>query len=213
MFLVSILVLAFMYTYILIVSLIVISLISWIEFSSIISKIFNKNNLESLFLKLIIKTISLMYLVFFSSLIFKGITQIEPNYKINMFYLFCVCICSDVGGLFFGKTFKGKKVSKISPNKTISGSIGSFILSLVLVPIFYSIFDGFSDLHHLMIISISVSFFCQLGDLFISFIKRKAKIKDTGNLLPGHGGLLDRLDGMFLALPFGIIFWEILVTL
>ena len=130
-----------------------------------------------------------------------------------MFYLFSVCICSDIGGFLFGKIFKGKKLTKISPNKTISGSIGSFVLSVILVPIFYYIFEDFSYFFHLIIISIIVSFFCQLGDLFISYIKRKAKVKDTSNLLPGHGGVLDRFDGMLFALPFGMISWEILVII
>ena len=57
----------------------------------------------------------------------------------------------------------------------------------------------------IILLTISISFICQLGDLFISFLKRKAKIKDTGNILPGHGGVLDRIDGILFALPIGII--------
>ena len=212
-FLISLFALVFFNKFILIISLITVSLICWIEFSMIISKIFNKDNLKNSVLKFIIRVFSLIYIVIFSLLIFEGINQIQPNYRINMFYLFSVCICSDIGGLLFGKIFKGKKLTKISPNKTISGSIGSFILSILLVPFFYYIFEGFSSLLHLAIISIIVSFFCQLGDLFISYMKRNAKVKDTSNLLPGHGGLLDRLDGMLLALPIGMISWEILITI
>ena len=59
--------------------------------------------------------------------------------------------------------------------------------------------------------AILVSFLCQLGDLFISFLKRKAKVKDTGDILPGHGGLLDRIDGMILAIPLGMFIWEFLI--
>tara|TARA_B110001454_G_C12463768_1_gene327348 strand:- start:56 stop:496 length:441 start_codon:yes stop_codon:yes gene_type:complete len=144
---------------------------------------------------------------------FNGITNVEHNFKLNMIYLFSICICSDVGGLIFGKAFKGKKLTKISPNKTISGSIGSFILSLFLVPLFYYFFTQFNNLFNLIILAIIVSFTCQLGDLFISYLKRKAKVKDTSDLLPGHGGLLDRIDGMLFAVPIGIISWKLLIAL
>ena len=122
-----------------------------------------------------------------------------------MIYLFSICVSSDVGGLIFGKVFKGKKLTKISPNKTISGSIGSFILSLIVVPIFYYSFKPTYDLFFLIILTIVVSFSCQLGDLFFSYLKRKAKVKDTGDLLPGHGGVLDRIDGIIFAIPIGIL--------
>ena len=129
----------------------------------------------------------------------------------NILFLICICICSDIGGLWFGRFFKGKKLTKISPNKTVSGSIGSFLLSLFLVPIFSIFFEYKSNnLTDLILISIFVSFFCQIGDLLISFIKRKAKVKNTGNLLPGHGGLLDRIDGMLIAIPIGILIFNLL---
>ena len=109
----------------------------------------------------------------------------------------------------FGKIFGGRKLTKISPKKTVSGSIGSFILSYIG---FFLIFFYFNDLlsvklriEVLFIIPIFISLICQLGDLFISFLKRKSKIKDTGKILPGHGGLLDRIDGMIFAFPFSYI--------
>ena len=143
---------------------------------------------------------------FFSALIFDAITQEKPDIKLNTIYLISICICSDVGGFIFGKIFKGKKLTKISPKKTIAGSIGSFILPITLVPFFFNLLpEKFNDIFNLILLSIIVAFICQLGDLFISFLKRKAKVKDTGNLLPGHGGLLDRIDGMLLAIPFGVI--------
>jgi len=195
---------SFYYSFILIITLIIISLISWVEFQGLINKI-----LKNKFYILLINLLSLVYLIIFSSLIFSGIMQ--ENFKISILYLFLVCIFSDVGGLLFGKIFKGKKLTKISPNKTISGSIGSFILSLVLVPFFYFLFnDHFFNLFHLILISIFVSFLCQSGDLFISLLKRKANVKDTGWILPGHGGLLDRIDGMLLAIPIGVMIWEFL---
>ena len=110
---------------------------------------------------------------------------------------------SDIGGLVFGKIFKGKKLTKISPNKTISGSIGSFIFSIFLIPFFYtSQMD--QNLLNIVLITIIISLTSQLGDLFISFLKRKAKVKDTSDLLPGHGGVLDRIDGIIFAIPLGI---------
>ena len=118
-------------------------------------------------------------------------------------YSVLVAILSDIGGLVFGKTFKGKKLTKISPNKTISGSIGSIVLSMVLIPIFYNELIIY-DLFTLIILTIVISLISQIGDLFISFLKRKAKVKDTSDLLPGHGGLLDRVDGIIFAVPLGI---------
>ena len=193
-------------------SLIIVSIISWVEFNSLISKIFIKNNYKVKFYKLLINFLSLIYLTLFSSLIFSGISQ--DNFKLPMFFLFSICILSDIGGLLFGKFFRGRKLTKISPNKTISGSIGSFILSLILVPIFRPFFNiESSNLYDLILIAILVSFFCQIGDLFISFLKRKAKVKDTGFVLPGHGGILDRIDGMLLAVPLGMATWEFLMII
>ena len=191
------------------ISLVIVSLISWIEFNSLISKIFIKNNYKIKFYKLLINFLSIIYLTLFSSLIFLGISQ--DNLKLLMFFLFSICISSDIGGLLFGKFFKGRKLTKISPNKTISGSIGSFLLSLVLVPIFRPFFNiEFSYLYKLILLAVLVSFYCQIGDLFISFLKRKAKVKDTGFVLPGHGGILDRIDGMLLAVPLGMASWQFL---
>ena len=208
--LISLLVLSFNYSYILIISLIFVSLISWIEFQGLISKIFKKKSIKINFYKITINGLSLIYLTMFSAIIFSGISQ--DNAKMNMLYLFSICICSDVGGLLFGKIFKGKKLTKISPNKTISGSVGSFILSLCLVPIFHLLLSNqFSNLIDLILLAILVSFLCQLGDLFISFLKRKAKVKDTGDLLPGHGGILDRIDGILFAVPLGIFVWKFLL--
>jgi phosphatidate cytidylyltransferase len=210
--LISLLALSFNYSYILIISLIFVSLISWIEFQGLISKIFKKKSIKINFYRITINGLSLIYLTMFSAIIFSGISQ--DNTKMNMLYLFSICICSDVGGLLFGKVFKGKKLTKISPNKTISGSVGSFILSLCLVPLFYFLLiDQFSNVLDLILLAILVSFLCQLGDLFISFLKRKAKVKDTGDILPGHGGLLDRIDGMILAIPLGMFIWEFLIVI
>jgi len=111
-------------------------------------------------------------------------------------FILCICACSDIGGYIFGKTVGGKKLTKISPNKTISGSIGSFIFSLTPLLLFnYDLI--FKNLLFCLIVSLS----CQLGDLIISYFKRLNKVNDTGNILPGHGGLLDRIDGIIFAIP------------
>ena len=206
--LVSLLILAFLYSFILIILLIFVSIISWIEFNSLFLRIFNKNEPMSKFLRFLFKAISLIYLFFFSIMIFKTIGNIEI--KKYLIFLITVCVCSDVGGLVFGKFFKGKKLTKISPKKTVSGSIGSVILSLPLIPIFYPIFNYNYDLIFLLILTIIVSTSCQLGDLFISYLKRKAKVKDTGDLLPGHGGVLDRIDGILFAVPIGLLMFLII---
>ena len=202
--------LSFNYLIILIISLVLVSVISWTEFNALISKIFKKENKKHNFYKLLTNILSLLYLIIFSLLIFFSVSQ--DNLKLIILFLFSICICSDIGGLLFGKYFKGKKLTKISPNKTISGSIGSFALSLILVPIFNNYLKYQSiNLYDLIMITLIVSFLCQIGDLFISFLKRRAKIKDTGNILPGHGGLLDRIDGMLIAIPFGMIISKIFI--
>ena len=201
--LLCLLLLMFSYTYILIISVIIIALISWIEFYALISKIFKKENKKDKFFRLIYKIISLLYL---SVLVyFILITQSDKS-ESNIFiiYSILISIMSDTGGLIIGRIFKGKKLTKISPKKTISGSIGSFIFSLSLIPLFI---QDFSDINFILIIIITlmISLATQIGDLFISYLKRKAKVKDTSDLLPGHGGFLDRIDGIIFAIPFGIL--------
>tara|TARA_B100000989_G_scaffold297260_1_gene282523 strand:- start:1043 stop:1438 length:396 start_codon:yes stop_codon:yes gene_type:complete len=126
-----------------------------------------------------------------------------------IFYSIIVCVNSDLGGYIFGKIFRGKKLAKISPNKTISGSIGSFICSLFAIPIFINDLS-FINLNLLFLITLIISFISQLGDLFVSYLKRLAKVKDTGNILPGHGGILDRIDGIIFAVPIGFFLLNII---
>ena len=127
--------------------------------------------------------------------------------KIKLLYIILVAILSDIGGLVFGRFFKGKKLTKISPKKTISGSIGSFIFSLLLIPLFYLDLIEYS-IFALCLITMLISVTTQLGDLFISYLKRKAKVKHTSNILPGHGGFLDRIDGIIFAIPAGILLFK-----
>ena len=192
----------YFYSFIMIISLIVIATIAWIEFYGLISKIIRKNKPKDRLLRFLYKSISLLYL----SLLVYFIFSIESHYSNLKFYLFysiLVAILSDVGGLIIGKKFKGKKLTKISPNKTIFGSIGSFIFSLFLIFIFKEKLLDY-NFWNIIMITILISLTSQLGDLFISLLKRKAKVKDTSNLLPGHGGVLDRIDGIIFAIPLGI---------
>ena len=192
----------FLYSYLMIISLIIIALISWIEYYALVSKILKKTNLKDRFYRFFYKTLSLFYLSGLVYLIF-SIESENYNLKIYLLYSVLVAILSDIGGLVCGKILKGKKLTKISPNKTISGSIGSFIFSILLIPFFYK-GQIEQDLLEIILITIIISLTSQLGDLFISFLKRKAKVKDTSDLLPGHGGVLDRIDGIIFAIPLGI---------
>jgi len=200
--LISLLIAMNFYSYIMITALVVISIILWIEFYALISKILKKNKLKDKVLRHLYKTISLLYLLLLICFIIVIETS-YPNLKLYLIYSVLTAILSDIGGLFFGKTFKGKKLTKISPNKTISGSIGSFLFSLLLVPFFYQELIALSILS-LIVITLMISLVSQLGDLFISYLKRAAKVKDTSDLLPGHGGFLDRLDGVIFSIPFGV---------
>tara|TARA_B100000787_G_scaffold43027_1_gene30615 strand:+ start:636 stop:1298 length:663 start_codon:yes stop_codon:yes gene_type:complete len=205
--LISLLIAMYFYSFIMIVALVIIAMIVWIEFYALISKILPKNYIKDRFLRFLFKAMSLLYLSLLVYFIF-GIESYYSNLKQYLLYSVLVAILSDIGGLVFGKIFKGKKLTKISPNKTYSGSIGSFIFSLLLIPFFYNELIVYSYLM-LIIITLFISLTSQLGDLFISSLKRKAKVKDTSDLLPGHGGFLDRVDGIIFAIPIGILLFTI----
>jgi len=197
----------FSYSYILIISTIIIGLISWIEFYALISKIVKKNDSKSKILRFLYKSLSLLYL---SGLVFFIISAklINLNLYLVFIYSLLIAILSDIGGLVVGKIVKGKKLNKISPNKTISGSLGSFIFSLFLIPFFLGHFYDYNILI-IILFTIIISFASQLGDLLISLLKRKAKVKNTSDLLPGHGGVLDRIDGIIFAIPVGLLIFSI----
>ena len=116
-----------------------------------------------------------------------------------------ICVSTDIGGYIFGNIFKGPKLTKISPKKTYSGSIGGYLLSIIFLNLF---FNSSYYLYpkemtsNIFIFILLISTVSQLGDIIISYFKRLSKIKDTGKIIPGHGGLLDRLDGMIFAFPF-----------
>ena len=187
---------------ILVYSLILFGVFSILEFFNLLNKIL-KNKIS----KFILNSIFTIY-VFFYCFIFFYFTNFLIL-KIIIFILLLGCIASDIGGFIAGKILKGPKLTKISPNKTISGFIGALIFtSITISTIMFYLTNDFN--YKILVISIVTSLSCQAGDLFISFLKRKAKVKDTGNLLPGHGGVLDRLDGIFLGIPFGFITYIVL---
>ena len=206
--LIILLFLMYQYSFVLIISLIIISVLAWIEFYALVSKIFTKNNLTQKVLRFFLKTLSLLYL---SILVYFVLitTFASIVLKTYLFYSILVSVLSDIGGLIVGKIVKGKKLTNISPNKTVSGSVGSFIFALFLIP-FFSKYFYLYDLSSLIIITILISLTSQLGDLFISLLKRKANVEDTSNLLPGHGGILDRIDGIIFAIPMGFLLFSIL---
>ena len=183
--------------FILVFTLIVLGVLSLLEFFNINKKILkNKSYLiiSNLFFIIYVFLFCFMFL-FFSNYI---------QLKIILFTLLFGCIASDIGGFVFGKILKGPKLTKISPNKTISGAVGSLLSTSIIISIsFFYFTENFS--YNILIVSIITSLACQSGDIFFSFIKRKAKIKDTGNFLPGHGGVLDRLDGIFFGIPLGFL--------
>ena len=201
-FLTGILLLLFLYLIfnfkiILVYSLIIIGVVSVLEFLHISNMIFkNKTYLVLFNIFFIIYLYSLLVTFFFISNIF--------GLKLLIYVLLLTCVASDLGGYIFGKIFRGPKLTKISPNKTYSGAIGSIFFSIFIVSITSIYFLNFLNLK-LIFVAFATSIFCQLGDLLISFLKRKAKLKDTGNFLPGHGGILDRIDGIIFGLPIGFI--------
>tara|TARA_B100000780_G_scaffold266628_1_gene222996 strand:+ start:81 stop:743 length:663 start_codon:yes stop_codon:yes gene_type:complete len=201
-FLITLLIMMFFSSFMMIVSLIIILLIAWVEFYALISKIIKKNQIKHKFLRFLYKALSLFYLSALAYLILI-IESDHSNLKIYLLYSILVAVMSDIGGLVIGKIIKGKKLTKISPNKTISGSIGSLIFSTLLIPFFYANTVD-QNLLIMFLITIAISLVSQLGDLFISLLKRKAKVKDTSDILPGHGGILDRIDGIIFAIPIGI---------
>ena len=171
------------------------------EFFSISKKIFKNKKLQNFIFLLII----ILYLLIFSYQILNPFVSNNSSKLLLLFLIFSTCISSDIGGYIFGKVIKGKKLTKISPKKTYSGMIGSYLLSLIVNSLF---FINKMDFMNMFVITLTISSLSQLGDLSISLMKRKAKIKDTGKLLPGHGGFLDRFDGLFLALPVSTILFN-----
>ena len=153
--------------------------------------------------------------IFFLILSFYTIYKFKDlnNNYINFLFILLICISTDIGGYIFGKIFKGPKLTTISPNKTFSGVIGAYLLSLMFIIIFFQILSFYnyknSFSYEILLLVIIISTASQLGDILISYFKRNSNVKDTGNIIPGHGGLLDRVDGMIFAYPFSYLLYLI----
>ncbi|CDZ76773.1 Phosphatidate cytidylyltransferase [Legionella massiliensis] len=116
-------------------------------------------------------------------------------------YLLFIVWAADIGAYLAGKQWgKHKLIPQVSPGKTIEGLCGGFILSMLIAIGGYFYFQPVYPLRWFLI-AVFTTLISVLGDLFISMLKRRSKVKDTGHLLPGHGGVLDRLDSLIAALP------------
>jgi len=142
--------------------------------------------------------------IFFS---FLSIYNLRINIVDDSIFLLIVIICisTDIGGYIFGKVFRGPKLTIYSPNKTFAGMLGSFIFSILFMFIFINYYDAPELSIKIVLFILIISSISQLGDIIVSYFKRLANIKDTGNIIPGHGGLLDRIDGMLFVFPFSNI--------
>ena len=161
----------------------------------------SKNNLLKLF--------GTIFIVISFYTIFNIRNEFDRDY-FHLLLVVTICVSTDIGGYVFGNIFKGPKLTKISPKKTYSGVIGSFLLSLIFTNLFLDFLSNvetFEFTKEMFLFILLVSLVSQIGDIIISYFKRKSKIKDTGTIIPGHGGILDRIDGMIFALPFAYVFF------
>ena len=188
----------FSFNFFLVYGLIVLGIFSIIEFLQLSKRIF-KNNFIFVFLNIFF----ISYVFLFCSIF--TLFSYNLELKFVLYILLLGCIASDIGGFIIGNLIKGPKLTSISPNKTYAGCLGSLFFSIIIVSALFYYFLGLLN-YNVLLIGLVVSIFCQIGDLIFSFLKRKAKVKDTGNLLPGHGGVLDRLDGIFLGVPISFLF-------
>ena len=164
--------------------------------------IFEISKLKIIYTKILL---FLIFLLFMYS--FYNVRYVNDGSKIVFLVIFITWL-SDIGGYLFGKLIGGKKINFISPNKTISGYCGSIILAQFnLIYIYYLEVNLFKSLYANMLFIFLSTLIVIFGDLFFSYFKRLNKIKDYSNLIPGHGGLLDRLDGfIFLVIVFNIVY-------
>ena len=194
------------YSWLLVLS--IVSFICWFEFINLVKKIWKTKTI--IILPIIL---SFLFLCLFIHTAYKF--RIEEG-AVSILFVLGICIFSDIGGYVIGKSIGGKKLTKISPKKTISGSVGSFLFSLFPIGIYGALSSltnnnlfnrifGNQD-NEVILVCLILSFMCQIGDLIISYFKRMEKIKDTGKILPGHGGIFDRIDGlMFVVIFAGLI--------
>jgi phosphatidate cytidylyltransferase len=157
--------------------------------------------------KNLLKLLGIIFIVISFYTIFKIRNEFDRDY-FHLLLVVIICVSTDLGGYIFGNIFKGPKLTKISPKKTYSGVIGSFLLSLIFTNLFLEFSSNvqtFEFTKKMFLFILLISFVSQIGDLIISYFKRKSKMKDTGSIIPGHGGILDRIDGAIFALPFSYV--------
>ncbi|MFL2901482.1 MAG: phosphatidate cytidylyltransferase [Candidatus Pelagibacter sp.] len=138
--------------------------------------------------------------------------ELDKHGLLIFLFILLICVSTDIGGYIFGKLFKGPKLTKISPKKTYAGVFGGYFLSIIFTHILINYSELFKDQNFgrdEFVFVLIISTVSQVGDIIISYFKRLSKIKDTGKLIPGHGGILDRIDGMLFAFPFYFIFYLI----
>jgi len=162
-------------------------------------------------LKMSKSNIQKIFGLFFITISFYSIFKIRNDFNQDYFHILfiaIICISTDIGGYIFGKLLKGPKLTKLSPNKTYAGVIGSFLVSIIFAILFFEMMlniYNFRFTEETFIFVLVISLVSQMGDIIISYFKRLSKIKDTGNIIPGHGGILDRIDGMIFAYPFSFL--------
>ena len=206
LFLLFLIILSFININILCILVLIVNFLVIDEFVKIFSRVYKRN----IFKKFLTILLVFIYMTYFSLVIYLFLIPSFSSNKLILLFLLIICASTDIGGFFFGRLIGGMKITKISPNKTYSGFLGSIILSLFLGHIYFEFMSDTIKLNiNLFYFIIIISLISQIGDLVISYFKRLAKIKDTGSILPGHGGILDRIDGMLLALPLGIIIYSL----
>jgi phosphatidate cytidylyltransferase len=127
------------------------------------------------------------------------------EFNLTFLWLIVLTWLSDIGGYIFGKLFGGPKLTQISPNKTWAGAIGSIILSQFAFLIFF-LNSSYKFNINIIFMQLFLSIIGQFGDILMSYVKRKNNKKDTSNFIPGHGGFLDRVDGLIWIIIFGNFF-------
>ena len=181
---------SFLFTFFILISLII-ATYEWFQMS--------KSDIQ--------KILGLFFLIISFYTIFRIRNDFNQDY-FHILFVAIICVSTDVGGYIFGKLFKGPKLTRLSPNKTYSGVIGSFLIPIIITNLFFELLPNLDNTEYTketLIFVLIISLVSQIGDIIISFFKRLSKIKDTGNIIPGHGGILDRIDGMIFAYPFSYL--------
>ena len=153
------------------------------------------------------KILGLLFIIISFYTIFKIRNDFNQDY-FHILLIAIICVSTDTGGYILGKLLKGPKLTQFSPNKTYAGAFGGFLFSIIITILFFELSlktYNYKFTEETFIFVLLVSLVSQIGDIIISYFKRLSEIKDTGNIIPGHGGILDRIDGMIFAYPFSYL--------